>query len=201
MSAGIYRPVAGGSASWPQAYDGDLFYSDYYSGFLRRLHFDGLTWVSESAPGQPSASDWALGFDAVTDYRVGPDGALWFLRQWGSVVDGNGEIRRVVSATGTLDAPMPQAAALGLRAWPTPARGALALEWSQPEGVRATLAIYDVRGRLVRRLLEHAPLAAGVARSTWDGRNENGAEAPAGLYWARLDAGAASRSVRITRLP
>lgn len=201
MSAGIYRPVAGGSASWPAAYDGDLFYSDYYSGILRRLHFDGVSWTSESAPGQPTASDWALGFDAVTDYRVGPDGALWFLRQWGSVVDGQGEIRRVVPAAVVADAPPSRGDALALRVWPTPGRGALSFEWAQPADARATLAIYDVRGRLVRRLMHQVSPAPGRTQVSWDGLDAGGAVTPAGLYWARLDAGAVSRSVRFTRLP
>lgn len=201
MSAGVYRPVAGGSASWPPEYDGDIFYSDYYTGVLRRLKFNGNSWSAAGAPGQPTANDWALGFDAVTDYRVGPDGALWYLRQWGSVVDGNGEIRRVVGAGSTVDAPVVPDHASAFRAWPAPARAHLTLTWSQPRDVPTSLAVFDVRGRLVRRLLERASVGAGAARATWDGRDDSGARVPAGLYWARLETGAAPRSVRITWLP
>ena len=70
------------------------------------------------------------------------------------------------------------------------------------EGV--TLAIYDVRGRLVRTIIPSAtvpstleagyygrsangPMAAGCdPRFTWDGRGSNGVSVPPGVYLVRL---------------
>ncbi|MBK7701386.1 MAG: S8 family serine peptidase [bacterium] len=48
------------------------------------------------------------------------------------------------------------------------------------------LAVYDVRGQLVRELLAGEPLAAGPHAVVWDGRDDAGHEAPSGLYLARL---------------
>ncbi|MBK6901189.1 MAG: S8 family serine peptidase [bacterium] len=48
------------------------------------------------------------------------------------------------------------------------------------------LAVYDVRGQLVRELLAGEPLAAGPHAVVWDGRDDAGREAPSGLYLARL---------------
>ena len=48
-----------------------------------------------------------------------------------------------------------------------------------------TLQIYDVTGRLVRTLAS-GPLAVGPHEVDWDGRTEDGALAPAGLYFYRL---------------
>ena len=50
----------------------------------------------------------------------------------------------------------------------------------------ATLGVYDVSGRCVR-LLASGPFSAGEHRFAWDGRDEQGADAPAGVYFSRLE--------------
>ena len=49
------------------------------------------------------------------------------------------------------------------------------------------LEVYDLRGRLVRRLVAESR-AAGRVEVTWDGRDEQGVAAPSGTYVARLAA-------------
>ncbi len=51
------------------------------------------------------------------------------------------------------------------------------------------LGVYDVTGRLVRRLASSEPLGAGLHEATWDGRTDSGAEAASGLYLYRIYAG------------
>ena len=46
--------------------------------------------------------------------------------------------------------------------------------------------IYDLQGRLVRRLVERRALSTGSYGVAWDGRNEQGEVAPPGVYLARL---------------
>jgi hypothetical protein len=58
------------------------------------------------------------------------------------------------------------------------------------------LDVYDVAGRLVRRVVDTA-LPAGVYRAAWDGRNAQGQNASAGVYFARFTAGAATETRRI----
>lgn len=58
---------------------------------------------------------------------------------------------------------------------------------------RVTLAVYDVSGRIVRRLVDDAR-AAGEYRIEWDGRDEGGRSAASGVYFARLFAGGISVS-------
>ncbi len=94
LSAGIYRPVIAGTANWPAEYDGDVFYGEYYSGILRRLKQTGGTWApANTVPGQPDAQNWGTGFSWASDFLIGPNGDLWWLRQFDD--DGN-------SITGTL---------------------------------------------------------------------------------------------------
>ena len=52
-------------------------------------------------------------------------------------------------------------------------------------GDHATLVIYDVRGRLVRRLFA-GPLPAEGLNVTWDGRDDDGRLLPAGAYWSAM---------------
>jgi thermitase len=58
------------------------------------------------------------------------------------------------------------------------------------------LLIYDVRGSLIRR----AAIPAGSRIATWNGNDEAGRIAPAGLYIARLPASAAGLAIRFVRL-
>ena len=55
------------------------------------------------------------------------------------------------------------------------------------ERARVTIAIYDVRGRRVRLLLDE-PEAPGAAGAAWDGADDAGRPAPPGLYVVGLDA-------------
>lgn len=90
---------------------------------------------------------------------------------------------------------VPPALSLVARAQPGPAP---VLEWSAPPGSRATLVLYDARGRRVRRLYDGPGMA--LARATWDGRDDAGRPLPPGLYFARLASGEQSATARVIRL-
>ncbi len=82
-------------------------------------------------------------------------------------------------------------AAASLAAFPNPFAAATTLRLSLPRAAAVTLAIYDVTGRRVRVLARGEWMEAGPATRDWDGRRDDGGSAPAGLYLARLDWGAA----------
>lgn len=65
----------------------------------------------------------------------------------------------------------------------------IAFELPSPAAVR--LAVFDVRGRCVRTLVQGA-LDAGSHTVAWDGRDARGVRAGSGLYFYKLDAGGAS---------
>jgi hypothetical protein len=98
--------------------------------------------------------------------------------------------------TGVGDPPAgPVALALAARAQPGPEP---VLEWSAPPGGPASLALYDVRGRRVRRLYEGP--GAVLARTPWDGLDDSGRPAPSGIYFARLVSGGETVSAHLVRL-
>jgi glucose/arabinose dehydrogenase len=85
MSIGRYRNQVGGIYSFGPAYEGDYFYTDYYLGTIQRRQWNGSAWVMPAAvPGQPTANDWASGFLYLADAARGPDGAIYYVRQFGS---------------------------------------------------------------------------------------------------------------------
>jgi hypothetical protein len=98
--------------------------------------------------------------------------------------------------------PFPEAATLALATpRPNPAAGGLAVFASRLGTAGAvTLDLYDVSGRLVRNLVRGAR-PAGEYADRWDGRDDEGRKAPAGVYFARLQANGqqASRSFVVLR--
>lgn len=72
---------------------------------------------------------------------------------------------------------------------PNPFRDATTVSFRLAERTSVHLEVFDVRGRLVRRLEDGAIREAGTHRVTWDGRDERGRALPAGVYFSRLRAG------------
>ena len=96
LTFGVYR-TGSGSLDFGPDYDGEVFTLEYYSGDVRRWHYDGIGWVA-AAPivGQPAADLWATGLNFVGDAVQGPDGAIYFAKMV------PGEIRRLKPNTGGL---------------------------------------------------------------------------------------------------
>jgi hypothetical protein len=97
--------------------------------------------------------------------------------------------------------PAPVVTAGWARALPNPAAGRVALTHSRPLAGRFEAAIFDLRGRLVRRV------AAGEARVgdspptwTWDGADDAGRATAAGVYFYRVVDQLGALSTRVVRL-
>jgi len=105
---------------------------------------------------------------------------------WLEAVEANGRTARYGPA---LAAP-----AAGVRSFllaqnrPNPCRTHTTISFVLPAASYAELAVYDLRGALVRRLWE-GPAAAGGHAVSWDGRGEDGRAVPPGVYVYRLAAG------------
>jgi hypothetical protein len=86
--------------------------------------------------------------------------------------------------------PSPGAFAL-LQNYPNPFNPSTTISYHVPGGVdeheRVTLSVYDLRGRLVKELVD-AKQASGTHLLSWDGSDSRGFAAPSGIYFARLDA-------------
>ncbi len=68
---------------------------------------------------------------------------------------------------------------------PNPSDGRTTFDLTLPSSMHVSLAIYDLAGRMVRRLVD-GPVEAGRTAVTWDGRDQHGQRAGAGIYIVRL---------------
>jgi hypothetical protein len=86
---------------------------------------------------------------------------------------------------GAASAPVPLA--LG-QARPNPFNPSTEIAYSLPSRSAVRLAIYDVKGRLIRNLVDGA-LDAGSHATRWDGRDAIGSPVASGVYYYKLEVG------------
>jgi hypothetical protein len=91
--------------------------------------------------------------------------------------------------------PVRYATALG-KVFPSPFHGALSVSFSLAAETPVRLVVFDLAGRVVRHL-EDGARPAGLHVVTWDGRNDAGRAASAGLYILRFEAGGVRQTRRV----
>ncbi len=189
-------------APFSSAYEGDYFFSDYYFGFLRRLKASGSSWVlAPRVAGQPTNPDsisWGQGYQSVTDWQVGPDGALWYVKQNRNGAPRTGDLRAIASTDTTTPPPPPPppppdtTPSETLRTvfappFPSPARDRAWFRYSLAQPAEVRMTIYDSGGRRVCELVPAEVQEAGPHEALWTGRNEEGHYVQAGVYIVRLE--------------
>jgi hypothetical protein len=92
---------------------------------------------------------------------------------------------------------LPRAAVTLADAAPNPFNPGTVLRFELLQSAHVRLAIYDLRGRLVRALVDEA-LSAGAHEAAWDGRDGRGAGVASGTYLARVGAGGQQATTRLT---
>jgi hypothetical protein len=85
---------------------------------------------------------------------------------------------------------------LRLRASPNPFGQQTQIDFAVSTAGRVELRIYDVSGRQIRALVQGRSFEVGTYAVTWDGRRDDGARAPAGVYFVGLKVGAGGRETR-----
>ncbi len=80
--------------------------------------------------------------------------------------------------------------------YPNPFNPSTTLSYGLPEATRVSLSIYDIRGNIIRRI-DVGIQTAGWHEQVWNGTNNSGETASAGLYFARLQAGHYSMVIKI----
>jgi flagellar hook assembly protein FlgD len=84
-----------------------------------------------------------------------------------------------------------------LWAVPNPFSPETTIRFALPEKAPVRLGVYEVTGRLVRSF-ETPRLSAGVHEIRWDGRDAHGAPVASGIYFARLEAGVFTETIRLS---
>ncbi len=89
--------------------------------------------------------------------------------------------------------------AIALKAFPNPFNPQVTLSARLPEAGNVTLEIIDLRGRVLRTLLE-GHRDRGVLTVSWDGLDEKEVPAASGVYFARLQAAGRIESTKLMLL-
>jgi hypothetical protein len=116
-----------------------------------------------------------------------------------AVITISGSSFRSSAPTVGVGGPAPVTELAMARLAPNPARGPVDLMFALPQAGHAVVSVIDVTGRQVRRLAR-GMFAAGAHHLSWDGRDDSGGAAPAGIYFLRVQSGAGTRVARFARL-
>ena len=129
--------------------------------------------------------------------RFGSDGGV---TDEGFLIDGV-TLEAVNTAVAVPDQQILGTAAPVLGAWPNPFNPRVDLAWELAAPTRIDLEIYDLRGRLVRRLLQGSPVSERD-HVTWNGTDQTGRTLPSGVYLVKVqeESGAATtRRITLAR--
>ena len=102
------------------------------------------------------------------------------------------------ASTYTSDFSWPTLARL-LKNYPNPFNPRTKIRFTLKRDAQALLRVYDVRGRLIRTLVD-SYVAAGSRTVEWDGTDDRGISMASGTYFLRLDAGGDYESRTVTLL-
>ncbi len=181
------------------------------------LYSGGSASLVWGAPGDPDIAGYRLYRGTTPGFVPGPAnfvtetaslsavdaaGAPYWYKVAAVDVHGNVSPFATTLPLGTLDSPgdaLPTEVALaplGANPW---RGGALSLRFDLPRAARASLAVFDVSGRLVRTLAG-GDLPAGRHLAAWDGADANGHALPNGVYLVRLSTDERRITRRVTRL-
>jgi hypothetical protein len=108
------------------------------------------------------------------------------------------------NGAGANPAGVPAATAAALRlhgSSPNPFAAGTSVMFELARTAPVRLAVYDVAGRLRRRLFESAAMAPGTRSIAWDGRDDGGNLVPGGVYFYRLETDRETQSTRVVRMP
>jgi hypothetical protein len=81
---------------------------------------------------------------------------------------------------------------------PNPFNPSTVIPFTLARGESVNLAIYDLRGRVVRRLVDGGTLPAGSHEVAWDGRGDDGRSVAAGVYLYSLRTPSLDETRRLT---
>lgn len=98
----------------------------------------------------------------------------------------NGHLRDLpVSSTSSEDESIPPLPLSLRQNYPNPFNPHTQISFYLPEGAAATLKIYNLKGQLIKTLIDKK-LAPGEHSFTWDGQNSEGEQVSTGIYLYRL---------------
>lgn len=172
---------------------------------LGKLYEAGLTGRSLRVPVDAVFRPRAGELEGLDPAELGvyrwEDGAWVFVGGRFDAAEGNVRVSLTELGTLTLMAnpnkpELGPAQAISLRCYPNPFNPTTTLSYVCPLRAHVSLKIYDVKGQLVRTLVDGAKNAS-THFVTWNGRTDGEAPVTSGVYFARLEIGREIHSVKL----
>lgn len=95
---------------------------------------------------------------------------------------------------------LPVAMPLWFPSYANPSGTGVTLQFALEKPQQVSIDVYDVRGRLVRRLVRDERLAAGTVSISWDGRDDREGKVSPGTYFCRVTAEETAQTTRVVLL-
>ncbi|UCE65885.1 MAG: lamin tail domain-containing protein [Candidatus Zixiibacteriota bacterium] len=111
-----------------------------------------------------------------------------------SIPTGESRVSVILGVVGIDGQPILPELISGLECYPNPFNASVTINFVLSQSGSATLSIYNLRGQRVETMLDGS-ISAGQHRMTWDG-----SDLPSGVYFARLDFGVSSKSIKMVLL-
>ena len=157
---------------------------DFTDGCL--VKYDGTNWISFYD------YDYPLIDSDIYDIACDSYNNLWIATENGITV--HNETGVVANEDDNL--PTPSQNKFNLTVYPNPFTEAAKISYDLPKAEQASLCIYDVKGRLVKRL--HDAYAQKESHALeWDGTDKTGKPAANGVYFCRLETGSGSQTKKL----
>ncbi|HXS82393.1 MAG TPA: FlgD immunoglobulin-like domain containing protein, partial [Methylomirabilota bacterium] len=186
--ASVTGSISSGIATffWPAVNVPDLDHYSVYRG-------------TEAVP--PTDGAHRIGTTTLTGYNDSPG---YFAHYVVSAVDVHGNEGGATSfvpinAAGVDDRPAPGVLTVG-QPTPSPMADRMSLSLGLPRDMNVTADVVDAQGRLLRRLSDGV-VAAGWFTLSWDARDAQGRQAPAGIYFILVRTPAGEHIRRLAVLP
>jgi FlgD Ig-like domain len=141
----------------------------WYSTYAAGPTLGGGTWTLTGTVGQPAARLSGGGYTLIGGFWAAQGGA--YTVGIGSDLTGDAPVSWGVGAPS-----------------PNPLIDRSIVRFALPEAQFVRVRVYDIHGRLVRRLAE-ASLSAGLHHSVWDGADDAGRRLGPGIYLLSVEAG------------
>ncbi len=162
--------------------------------------FGDVVWVATAAGAAELLSDstWAtytpldgIADENVTAVYIENPGTTWF----GTYRSGISVFDQALSA---VDSPLNQIAGYMLNQnFPNPFNPCTTISFALQQPAVVSVSVFDISGRLMRRLVAESFMSSGSHQVIWDGVSATGEPAASGVYFYRLDTGSHSESRRM----
>jgi YVTN family beta-propeller protein len=149
------------------------------------------------APGEPTN---LAAIDTV-EVGEGPSGIAMMPDGSGALIanEGSGTVSLLVSTPLDIPAQPVRVTELRFAVQPTPSFGRAALRFSLPARSEVEIDVFDLQGRLVKRLADRA-FDAGLHTVLWSGEDRDGEPVRGGIYFARMRATGRTLHARVVWL-